>query len=145
MTFVKLTRKPIGNAQNIGECHTIRLLVWWSFLGCWFWFFSPDGRNYVSPPLIMETFRIKILTYKAFCYYNMRAFLRKELSPEAVLAKPMILMTWQHFLGTGFSNFSAGSWMSLSWGILIRIGNTMSCLKDKTGGRCSNIYSVLDL
>lgn len=53
--------------------------------------------------------------------------LRKQVFPGAVLAEPSIFMTWQHFLGTGFSKFSA--WSLMSWGILIRIGNRVACLR----------------
>lgn len=131
MIYVKLTltsRKypeywGMSHSQTSSVMEFFGVLFFLILFVCLFFLLIRGTMFYL--PYFVETFRIKILTYKAFCYCSMGPFLRKELFPEALLAKLAILMAWQHFLGTGFSNFSAWSWMLLSWGILIRIGNTI--------------------
>lgn len=72
-----------------------------------FWVFFPLMGRTVAPPIIMERFRIKILAYKAFCYCNMEAFLRKELFSRSSPSKTndlydMANIFWELVLATSW-------------------------------------------
>lgn len=64
---------------------TFGVMEFFKVVGFGFFFVSWWEELYFTP-LIMEIFRVKILTYKAFYCYNMEAFLKKELFAEAMLS-----------------------------------------------------------